>query len=59
MITSFNGSEVTTPSDLRRRIQRLEDGDEFTVGVIRDKKAMTLKGKAETTRPKSTYRSIV
>lgn len=59
VITSFNGSEVTTPSDLRRRIQRLEDGDEFTVGVIRDKKAMTLKGKAETTRPKSTYRSIV
>jgi serine protease Do len=59
VITSFNGADVTTPSDLRRRVQRLEDGDEFTVGVVRDKKAITLKGKAETTRPRSTYRSIV
>jgi serine protease Do len=59
VITSFNGSDVTTPSDLRRRVQRLEDGDEFTVGVVRDKKAITLKGKADTTRPRSTYRSIV
>ena len=59
VITSFNGSDVTTPSDLRRRIQRLQDSDEFTLGVVRDKKALTLKGKAETTRPKSTYRSIV
>jgi len=59
VITSFNGSDVTTSSDLRRRIQRLQDGDEFTVGVMRDKKALTLKGKAETTRPKPTHRSIV
>ena len=59
VITSFNGSDVTTPSDLRRRIQRLQDGDEFTLGVVRDKKALSLKGKTETTRPKSTYRSIV
>jgi serine protease Do len=59
VITSLNGSEVTTPSDLRRRIQRLQDGDEFTLGVVRDKKALTLKGKAETTRPKSTHRAIV
>jgi serine protease Do len=59
VITLFNGADVTTPSDLRRRTQRLADGDEFTIGVVRDKKAMTLKGKAETTRPRSTYRSIV
>ena len=59
VITSLNGADVTSPSDLRRRIQRLQDGDEFTVGVVRDKKALTLKGKAETTRPKATYRSIV
>ena len=32
VITSFNGAEVTDPSDLRRRIQRLQNGDEFTVG---------------------------
>jgi serine protease Do len=57
IITSFNGSDVAGPSDLRRRIQRLQDGDAFTVGVVRDKKALTLKGKAETTRSRRTYRS--
>ncbi len=59
IITSFNGSDVAAPSDLRRRIQRLEDGDEFTVGVVRDKKSLTLKGKAETTRRGRTYRSEI
>ena len=57
IITSFNGSDVAVPSDLRRRTQRLQDGDEFTVGVVRDKKSLTLKGKAETTRSRHTYRS--
>ena len=57
IITSFNGSDVSAPSDLRRRTQRLQDGDEFTVGVVRDKKSLTLKGKAETTRSRRTYRS--
>ena len=57
IITSFNGSDVEGPSDLRRRIQRLQDGDEFTVGVVRDKKSLTLKGKSETTRSRRTYRS--
>jgi serine protease Do len=59
VITSFNGSEVTSPSDLRRRIQALQDGDEFTVGVMRDKKPLTLKGKAETTRPRRTSRAVI
>jgi serine protease DegQ len=59
VITSFNGSGVTAPSDLRRRIQQLQDGDEFTIGVIRDKKGVTLKGKAERTRPRRTYRSVI
>ena len=31
VITRFNGAEVIDPSDLRRRIQRLQNGDEFTV----------------------------
>jgi len=57
IITSFNGSDVAVPSDLRRRTQRLQDGDEFTLGVVRDKKSLTLKGKAETTRSRRTYRS--
>ena len=59
VITSFNGTDVTAPSDLRRRVQRLEDGDEFTVGVVRDKKALTLKGKLETLRNRRTYRSEI
>jgi serine protease Do len=59
VITSFNGSAVTSPSDLRQRIRALQDGDEFTVGVMRDKKPTTLKGKAETTRPRRTSRAIV
>jgi S1-C subfamily serine protease len=59
VVTSFNGSDVTQPSDLRRRIQRLEDGDEFTVGVVRDKKSLTLKGKAETARSRRTSRTII
>jgi serine protease Do len=57
VITSFNGAEVTDPSDLRRRIQRLQSGDEFTVGVVRDKKSLTLKGKIEAARSRRTYRS--
>jgi len=59
VITSFNGPDVTTPSDLRRRVQRLQDGDEFTMGVVRDKKALTLKGKLETVRSRRTYRSEI
>ncbi len=47
VITSFNNEPVTSASGLRRRIQRLDDGAEFTIGVMRDKKAMTLKGKVE------------
>jgi serine protease Do len=59
VITSFNGTDVTSPSDLRRRIQSLQDGDDFTVGIVRDKKTTTLKGKAETLRPKRTTRTII
>jgi serine protease Do len=59
VITSFNGSEVTSPSDLRQRIRALQDGGEFTVGVMREKKPMTLKGKAETARARRTYRSVI
>ncbi len=59
VITSFNGGSVTTPSELRRRIQRLDDGDEFTIGVVRDKKAQTLKGKYESSRTTRTNRTII
>jgi serine protease Do len=47
VITSLNGGTVTTAADLRRRAQRLEGGDEFTLAIVRDKKPMTIKGKVE------------
>jgi serine protease Do len=57
VITSFNGGSVTNPSELRRRTQRLEDGDELTIVIVRDKKPQTLKGKYESSRP--TRRTII
>ena len=47
VITSINGSHVYDPSDVTRAANRLEDGAEFTVEVVRDHKTQTLKGKAE------------
>jgi serine protease Do len=58
IITSFDNSAVTSTADLRRRVQRLQPGDEFTVGIMRDKKSMTLKGKVEQERDRRwTYQS--
>lgn len=60
VITSFNGSPVASPADLRRRSRRLEDGGEFTVDLVRDRKQMTVKGKVEAAgERRRTYRSIV
>ena len=60
VITSLNGGTVTTAADLRRRAQRLEGGDEFTLSIVRDKKPMTLKGKVEASQERrSTGRTIV
>jgi S1-C subfamily serine protease len=59
VITSVNGSEVSDPSDLRRRIQRMENGGEFTLGVVRDRKTLTVTGKSEPVRSRRTYRSAV
>jgi serine protease Do len=59
VITSVNGSDVADPSDLRRRLQRMESGDEFTLGVVRDRKSLTVTGKAESARARRTYRSAV
>ncbi|MEN3340072.1 MAG: serine protease Do [Acidobacteriota bacterium] len=47
VVTAFDGAEVSEPADLRRRIQRLQNGDEFTAEVLRQKKPLTLKGKIE------------
>lgn len=59
VITSLNGGPVTEPSDLRRRVQRLNDGDEITIGIVRDKKPQTLKGKYESSRATRTTRTII
>jgi serine protease Do len=47
VVTALNGEDVSEPGDLRRRTGRLQDGDEFTAAVMRDKKPVTLKGKIE------------
>jgi S1-C subfamily serine protease len=47
VITAINGQEIKVPSDVRRATQRLASGAEFTIDVLRDKKKLTLKGKAE------------
>ena len=52
VITSFDGQAVDSTSELVRRTQRLDAGAEFTVGVVRDKKSMTLKGKLEPAQPR-------
>ena len=60
VITSLNGGTVTTAADLRRRAQRLEGGDEFTLAIVRDRKPMTLKGKVEPPQQRrSATRTIV
>ena len=58
VITSLDGGSINDAEDLRRRAQRLEAGDEFTLGVVRDKKPLTLKGKLDAPR-RSTGRTIL
>jgi len=47
VITSVNGATIASAADLRQRTMRLDDGAELTLGITRDKKTMTLKGKVE------------
>jgi serine protease Do len=60
VVTSINGTSVERPSELRRHIQRLRGGDEFTLEIVRDKKPMTIKGTIEEPRDRrSSFRTIV
>ena len=59
VITSVNGSSVGSPAELRRRVQQLEDGQEFTLQVTRDRKGQTLKGKAERAERRRTTRTLL
>ena len=58
VITSLDGGLINDGADLRRRAQRLDPGDEFTIGIVRDKKPLTLKGKMESPR-RTTGRTIL
>ena len=60
VITAVNGSQVGSPAELRRRLQRLESGDDFTLDVMRDRKSTTVKGKIEESRDRRrTVRSVI
>ncbi|MGH9370628.1 MAG: PDZ domain-containing protein [Vicinamibacterales bacterium] len=59
VITAINGTAVDEPVDLRRRIQDLNDDEEFTIAVMRDRKPVTLKGKAERPERRRTARTIL
>lgn len=59
VITALDGSAVTDPSDLSRRTQRLENGAEFTLSVVRDKKTVSLKGKLDASTVKRSTRTVL
>ena len=43
VITSVDGAAVDDPAELRRRLWKDEDATETTLGVVRDKKSMSVK----------------
>lgn len=47
VIVSLNGRSIDDASELREEMQRLDAGEEFTLEIVRDRKPMTLKGKAQ------------
>lgn len=61
VITGFNGNHVYDTSDVSRALNRMENGGEFTVEIVRDRKTQTLKGKLEAreTRVRTRVRTTV
>ena len=59
VITAFNGDHVYEPSDVSRALSRTDDGAEFTIEVVRDRKTQTLKGKLDPreARPRTRVRT--
>ncbi len=47
VITTVNGSAVESASELRRRLSSVDAGEEFSLGIVRDKRTLTLKGKLD------------
>jgi serine protease Do len=59
VITAVNGAGVNDTSDVSRAIARLDEGDEFSLEIVRDKKTQTLKGKVEPRADRTRTRTIV
>lgn len=59
VITAVNEASVRTPAEVRRRIQELKEGEEFTLSVVRDRKPLTIKGTVERTAPRRSVRTAV
>ena len=53
VITTVNGSAVRDADDLLRALADVKDGAEIALGIVRDKKASTVKATLETPRPRS------
>lgn len=59
VIVSLNGARIDSPSELREEMAGVDAGAEFTLEITRDKKPMTLKGKAEERRSRRSTRTTV
>ena len=59
VIRSVNGAAIDDPAELRRRTAALGSGEEFTIEVTRDRKALTLKGKADAAERRRVTRTVV
>jgi serine protease Do len=59
VIVSVNGQTVRDAAALRRQMQTVKSGEEFALGIVRDRKSQTLRGKLETTTRRRTTRTIL
>lgn len=59
VITAIDGSVVNRVSDVRRRVERLDDGEDFTIAISRDRKTQTLNGKMTSDERVSVRRRVL
>jgi serine protease Do len=50
VITAINGRKIYETSDVNRAVERVDETNDVTLEIMRDKKAQTLKGKLENPR---------
>ena len=55
VITTVAGKKVETTDDLVRAVRAAEDGADVEIGIVRDKKAQTLKVKLSSAGGKRTW----